>query len=83
MICDASKRFAKKGKVTLKQQIENEILQKVKQERESLRDKQGIEHYFKPDLTNSIDREIVKRIKDNGASPIAEERRCKIILASD
>jgi hypothetical protein len=76
-----SQRLAQKGKITIKQQQEQEILEKVKHERELLRDKQGIERYFIPDPNNPIDQEIVHRVKNNIVNPIMEERRCRKILA--
>lgn len=75
-----SQRLEQKRKMTIKQQ-ENQIIKKVKQEREYLRDKQGIERYFIPDPNNTIDQEIVHRVKNNNVSPIIEERRCRKILA--
>jgi hypothetical protein len=58
-----SQRLAQKGKITIKQKLKNEIHEKVKQERELLLDKQGIERYFTPDPNNPIDQEIVYRLK--------------------
>jgi len=65
----------------IREQKEQEILDKIKLERELLRDKQGVERYFTPDPDNPIDLEIVCKLKDNDTSPIAEERRCRKILA--
>jgi hypothetical protein len=67
-----------------KLQEENEFSDRIKQERNALRDKRGIEKYFTPNPNNIVDREIVHRIKELTSSSNLtknEEILCRKILA--
>lgn len=67
---------------TAKQIIEQDFLEKLKQEQDMLRDQKGLDKFFTPDMSNPIDQEIVKRIRNsNGIYPGKEERKCRLILA--
>jgi hypothetical protein len=64
-----------------RKQLEKEILENVKKERELLRDKQDIERYFTPDINNPIDQEVVDRLRHDNL--YTEERKCELYCQKD
>jgi hypothetical protein len=65
----------------IKKKQEKEQTERIKQEKELLQDKRGIEKYYSPDLNNHVDQEIVRRIKDNSQTFVGEERICRSIMS--
>jgi len=64
------------------QSMEQDFSAKLKLEKDMLLDQKGVDKFFTPDLSNSIDREILLRLRSQIQKyPAGEERRCRIILA--
>jgi hypothetical protein len=80
-----AKKEARDKEKAKKLQEEKAFSDRIKQERNALRDKHGLEKYFTPNPNNEDDREIVRRIEELSASfsdPLARaESICRKILA--
>jgi hypothetical protein len=80
-----AKKQARDKENEKKRKEEEEFNNRIKLEREKLRDKRGLERYFSPDPNNEIDRGIVKKIEEltvNYSDSLARaESQCRKILA--
>jgi hypothetical protein len=79
-----AKKEVKEKEKAKKLQEEKAFSDRIKQERNTSRDKRGIEKYFTPNPNNEVDREIVHRIKELTSSSNLiknEEIICRKILA--